>query len=330
MDPEAPRVVPAREYKGDLLERLVALRNALKAREEALPPAWPEDAFREIREGNYLAWVLLRGGIGAGMVVLALRNGRAYGHIHLEDPAATEAERDALLEAVRRGVPPPVRRCDITVSTPDPETEARWMDALAARTDWKAIRRQRMVRPLELEDPPGSTPLPPGFRFAKGTLVPQGDLARLDWEAFRDGPDAAMVAESVEENRRLLEGLLRGDLGAPIPDASPAVLTLESGAHGPGGSLAGFALTLEQTPRRALLADIAIHPRFRRQHLGEALLRRTLRGLLALGFREVSLWVTEANGPARTLYEKLGFRRDLSTAILRWERGEPGTSPRTP
>jgi ribosomal protein S18 acetylase RimI-like enzyme len=150
-------------------------------------------------------------------------------------------------------------------------------------------------------------------------------LAALDFQAFQGGPDAGMVAETPSDNQRLIEGLLQGDLGPPIREASPALL-LEK--EGPEAQLVGFVLALEDNPHRALIADVAVLPTFRGQGLGRALLVRSLRGLIALGFSDVLLWVTEANAAAQRLYRSAGFTALRSGHIFRWTRSQ--ASPSTP
>lgn len=69
-------------------------------------------------------------------------------------------------------------------------------------------------------------------------------------------------------------------------------------------------LTYLRARRQALHVDaIAVHPDFRRQGIGRALLRLAERQARTAGRRWLSLRVTLSNEPAVRLYESEGFRR---------------------
>ncbi len=58
----------------------------------------------------------------------------------------------------------------------------------------------------------------------------------------------------------------------------------------------------------AHIITFAVHPRWRRQHIGERLLLALLDVAIDGGAREATLEVRLSNLPARRLYEKFGFR----------------------
>lgn len=328
--PEKPgttRIVPAREYRGDLLELLVDMRRALKARGESLPPSWPEESLEEVRAGRLLGWVLLPQGEERGLAILAVRNGRAFGQVHLEGPPEGRRGGMELLQVVVRERPSGLRRMDLALSCERSETEEAWgraIDAAGPSLAYTVVRRRAMVRALSSDSPPPSVELPKEFRFVPALALGAGLLASVDFPAFAGGPDAAMVAETPEDNERLLRGLMDGDLGAPLREASPAVLMEEPDTDGgPRGHLVAFALCLEENPHSALVADIAVLPRFRGRGIGSALLARSLRGLVALGFTEARLWVTEANQGALRIYERAGFTTERVGRVLRWTAAGP-------
>ena len=317
----------ARDYRGDLLEPLADLRTTLRERGEGLPPDWPSVTEQDLRLGKLLGWVAnAPGGPARALVLLALRGKRGFGQVHLWEGVDPPTDGIALLNALLQGLPPEVVRLDLSISSdPDP-LEQGLTDALGTSSlHFEVITRHSMGRSLDPSNPPVPPPLPEKFRFAPALAFPPRLLAALDFQAFQGGPDAGMVAETPSDNLRLIEGLLQGDLGPPIREASPALL-LEK--EGPEAQLVGFVLALEDNPHRALIADVAILPAFRGQGLGKALLVRSLRGLIALGFSNVLLWVTEANAAAQRLYRSAGFTALRSGHIFRWTRSQ--VSPSNP
>ena len=55
------------------------------------------------------------------------------------------------------------------------------------------------------------------------------------------------------------------------------------------------------------MMNVAVHPEYRRQGIGEALVMALIRQLQQTGSRNLSLEVRTSNVSARNLYEKLGF-----------------------
>ncbi len=324
---EAPTIQSARQYRGDLLEPLVLLRRALHERGENLPPDWPEQAEGELRSGKLLGWVVAQGNLPPkGLALLALRSHRGFGQMHLWEGVDPKDGAVGLARTLLGSLPSTVRRIDLSLSAEDPALEGSVVGLLQpAGLDLELVTRLSMSLSLDVQNPPAGLPVPPGYRFVPALALAVPLLAQVDFRAFEGGPDAGLVAETPEDNQRLLEGLLRGDLGAPLREGSPALLQDQDESH---AHLVGFVLALEESPHRALIADVAVLPDHRRRGLGQALLARSLRGLVALGFSQVTLWVTQANEPARKLYERLGFRVDGQGHILRWTR--PGGAPAVP
>lgn len=58
------------------------------------------------------------------------------------------------------------------------------------------------------------------------------------------------------------------------------------------------------------ITSIHVLPRLRGKGHGRALLDRAFAEFRRRGMTEVTLWVLEGNGPARSFYERLGFRND--------------------
>jgi ribosomal protein S18 acetylase RimI-like enzyme len=146
-------------------------------------------------------------------------------------------------------------------------------------------------------------------------------LTALDVRAFLGSPDESLVAESFEEDRRVLSEILEGLLGRFLAEASRALVT-------ENGELVAALLTGEQTSRSGVYLDLIVDPAYRKRGLATYLARWGFRALLALGYESVRLWVTESNLPARHLYEALGFLKIDQALIFRWDRpGPPNLSP---
>jgi ribosomal-protein-alanine N-acetyltransferase len=74
------------------------------------------------------------------------------------------------------------------------------------------------------------------------------------------------------------------------------------------GRIAGYAVACTEK-RNAEIASLAVHPDYRRQGVGDALMRRMLRELCAAGVGRVELMVRTGNTAGAQLYRSLGFRR---------------------
>jgi GNAT superfamily N-acetyltransferase len=127
-----------------------------------------------------------------------------------------------------------------------------------------------------------------------------------DWEAFRDirlealraAPEAfgstfareATFAEA-DWQRRITR---RGNFLAYLPEAS---------ATEPVGLVGAF----EEDPGIFELVSMYVRPQARGRGVGEALIATVIDWAADRNAKSVHLWVTEANKPARLLYERCGF-----------------------
>ena len=89
-----------------------------------------------------------------------------------------------------------------------------------------------------------------------------------------------------------------------------------------GPSFAGYSVACTRLPR-AELVSIAVHPRFRRTGIAQALLGRTISRLRQSGAARLSLMVRARNAAAIGLYWSIGFRRAGRVARY-YENGEDG------
>ena len=75
-----------------------------------------------------------------------------------------------------------------------------------------------------------------------------------------------------------------------------------------GDERAGYA-DMRIVAGEAQIYNIAIAPEFRRQGIGEALLKHMIEKSEELGLENITLEVREGNEAAMSLYEKLGFKK---------------------
>ena len=129
-----------------------------------------------------------------------------------------------------------------------------------------------------------------------------------DWQALRelrlralaDAPDA--FASTLEEEAALPEEVWRQwAQGGP---ASVDFVASEGGAD--IGMAAIFAVA--DAPGRVHLVGMWVDPRHRRRGVARALVGEAVRWAQERQASEVILWVADHNSPARTLYERIGFR----------------------
>lgn len=75
------------------------------------------------------------------------------------------------------------------------------------------------------------------------------------------------------------------------------------------GRLAG-SLTMWDVAGEAEIANVAVHPDFWRQGIGQALVQTALEKAAGLGIGKIMLEVRANNLPAQTLYARFGFVED--------------------
>lgn len=126
----------------------------------------------------------------------------------------------------------------------------------------------------------------------------QDGLADLMHVAYRGTPDDE--GETLEEAHAEIRRTFDGQYGALIPHAS-MVCEVD-------GALRG-ACMVTHWRGAPLIAFAMTHPDAKRQGVAASLIVRALHALAESGYREVNLAVTDANEPARRLYEALGFAR---------------------
>ena len=75
-----------------------------------------------------------------------------------------------------------------------------------------------------------------------------------------------------------------------------------------GDNIAGY-IGSQSVLDEADMMNVAVHPDYRRQSIGEKLVLALAQALKEKGIRDLMLEVRESNVPAIALYEKLGFQQ---------------------
>jgi ribosomal protein S18 acetylase RimI-like enzyme len=301
----------------ELLELTHGVRTELLHRAEFLPASWVEEAATDLLAGRLVGWVLPVGE-PAGLAFYSRRPHRAYAHVHL-DPGPDGVDRARrLLAHVWASLPAEIEKADagVTGLTESEETELaaivrRWSGTTTLeRLDMERRTAPMVPVPAEPDGPERRVPI---------AEIPLAALAQLDWAAFHGTPDESLIADTIEDDQRILSDIVAGHLGRFLPEASMALVDAED-------HLVGALLTAEQSPRRAVFLDLVVHPAARRRGLGSRLVRFGLRAASALGYGQVGLWVTASNEPARALYDAHGFRPERRAVIYRFNRATAATA----
>ena len=317
--PPGGELVPTTQVRlDDLTELTHALRAALLEKGEFLPSRWVEESATDLHEGRLRGWVL-RDPAPVGLAFLSARPTRLYGHVHIAPgPQAPDRAR-RMLGLLRDSRPTPPLRLDVGLTGLTADEETTLGSSAGSLGEETVVVRFAMERTIP---PPGEAPaLPPGIHPYPVREVPPPQLAALDWAAFQATSDETLVADTVDEDERVLREIFQGLLGRFLDEASIALVDDDR-------ALAGFLLTAEQTPRRAIFLDLVTRTDLRRRGVGRFLLTWGLRALSAFGYESVRLWVTESNRAARALYDGLGFRITGRALIYRF--GPAGAGPPHP
>jgi mycothiol synthase len=225
--------------------------------------------YAEIESLNTVA--LPYHGRGLGAALLAESERRAARFVQLADPRARVVmHQDTLAGELRAG-------------------------ALLAANGYREVRRFELMRidfGRELEPPTW----PPGIEVRTLREEDAGKLYEANCEAFADHWGEGTPTE--EDFRHYVYGSPRFD---PLLWFIPWS----------GDEIAGYCgtnLEAEEDPLRGYVAELGVRPAYRRQGLGEALLRHAFRELRARGKRGCDLHVdAESLTGATRLYERVGM-----------------------
>ncbi len=308
-------LLPATSIDSDrLLELTHAVRQELLQRGEFLPAGWVEEAATDLKRGALVGWVARSGSETVGLGFFSVRGRRAYGHVHMDQAKWDTETAAALIRIIPPHVPNSVERLDVGTTGLSSKGERALGEQLRSDISASVIFRLALERSLTPADTK-PVEVPPAIVLRRIRDIPLDSLTELDLRAFEGSPDESLIADSFEEDRRVLGELLGGLLGRFLDEASVALVTEE-------GALVGALLTGEQSAHTAAYLDLMIEPSRRRKRLGTFLLLWGFRALWALGYQRVRLWVTETNLPARALYARNGFQPSVTAMIHRWDRSK--------
>lgn len=143
------------------------------------------------------------------------------------------------------------------------------------------------------------------------------DAADLLYRVYHQHVDTIIndLYGSMAGTRRLIENIaqLRG-CGEYLARGSRVAV------HRPTQKLAGILAVTEVRRGTAHIPQIAVANQFQAAGLGTAMMESSFRFLAEQGYHEVSLTVTELNGGAVRLYERLGFETFRTFGAFVWKR----------
>ena len=169
------------------------------------------------------------------------------------------------------------------------------------REDFEALGFRRLFSRMRMEAATGRSPAA-GFSLKPPEEGEIPKLAQFFKEVYEGHMEQAygMHIGSDDDFRRLVAGILRGETGRFMPEAS--FVSLDS------GRLTG-AVLVTYWMEGPMVAELGVAPDRRRRGLGRALLAAASTRLATLGESRWALYVTVGNEPAIHLYRALGFEQ---------------------
>jgi GNAT superfamily N-acetyltransferase len=136
------------------------------------------------------------------------------------------------------------------------------------------------------------------------------------WRAAYRGLVSDGLLDGLSAERRSLA--LRGLLAQP----EHAAWIVEEGGEPVAYAAVGPSRDEDALPDTGELGALYVLPPWSGRGLGRLLLRHAEKGLRARGHARATLWVLEANAPARRFYERAGWAWDGHFRTLSWEPDE--------
>jgi ribosomal protein S18 acetylase RimI-like enzyme len=168
-------------------------------------------------------------------------------------------------------------------------------------TYFKRYKMEVRLSQLDL----GPVELSSGFELRPWTPALLPDHALVKWESFRSEIDSHVFPCLGERDG--CTRLMREITSRPnfIPEATWLACHQTTTSWQACGTVQGLMVS----PREGAIQNLGVHPDFRDQGIGRALLACALQGFRAVGCTHAQLEVTVQNTAAVRLYERMGFRR---------------------
>ncbi|MBN1571517.1 MAG: GNAT family N-acetyltransferase [Acidobacteria bacterium] len=141
-------------------------------------------------------------------------------------------------------------------------------------------------------------------------------VAEMTFLSYQDQPDAEICEDYRTQTGCI--GYLRSLVENPgcgvfMPETSFIALDWQ-------GVPCGFMICCRISDGAAIVPQIAVHPSHQGKRLGNVFMNRSFAQLKSLGFRTLSLTVTEKNRRAYDWYQRLGFRMRKQFGAYVWQR----------
>lgn len=291
-------LISALEAPAETLRLLALCRDALAAEGNLWADFFAARIRKRIEEGSFQGrlWsgpgdeaVALAGWVVAGDLG---RRGWAYLAPGFQTRVVLEGFLQRL-EAPGEGSLPFISWADEVPGVPEPDRHTVFAGrgfSSVVRADMRYPRDEVLSRP---RPDPDHSPRRLG-------LADEPFIADLLYRTYANSPERALFAttrDQREDARRGTHGLLHGDVGRWLPEASYGIEE--------NGRL--IAQTLANDLEGGLITEVGVDPAYRRRGLARRLLPLTIEALRSAGFGVPRLVVTMWNPGAVRLYESLGF-----------------------
>lgn len=144
-----------------------------------------------------------------------------------------------------------------------------------------------------------------------GTTADAGEIARVFVQGWRAGY-RGVVADEIIDSLDIADWTL----GFRERLRENTLTTIVWAADSAVAGFARFGADPHRSaPAAGYLASLYVDPTRSGQGIGRALLEAVVHGLTQAGRDDIELWVFRANGRARELYERRGFRYTGRTAV---------------